>query len=81
MSSFFKAKELPFKITILSTDQKFWNEKKFIEITNRKLAPHVYIDDRSFRFEGHFKGMIEQSEAFNICKTINFVNYFLVQVF
>ena len=60
----FKGKELPFKITILPPDQKFWNEKKNIGITNRKLAAHVYIDDRGMRFEGQFDGLIEQLEQF-----------------
>ena len=63
-SILFQGKELPFQITILPTDQKFWNEKKNIGVTNRKLAAHVYIDDRGFRFEGHFEGMIEQLEIF-----------------
>ena len=63
-TTLFLGKELPFQITILPADQKFWNEKKNIGVTNRKLAAHVYIDDRGFRFEGHFEGMIEQLEQF-----------------
>lgn len=63
-SILFQGKELPFKITILPPDQKFWNEKKNIGISNRKLAAHVYIDDRGFRFEGHFDGIIDQLEVF-----------------
>lgn len=63
-SVLFQGKELPFKITMLPPDQKFWNEKKNIGITNRKLAAHVYIDDRGMRFEGHFELMIEQLELF-----------------
>ena len=63
-SVLFQGKELPFKITILPPEQKFWNEKKNIGITNRKLAAHVYIDDRGLRFEGHFEGMIDLLENF-----------------
>jgi len=54
----FQGKELPFQITILPTDQKFWNDKRNIGVTNRKLAAHVYLDDRGMRIKGHFEGMI-----------------------
>lgn len=32
----------------------FWNRKNVIGVTNRKLAAHIYIDDRGFKFEGYF---------------------------
>lgn len=32
----------------------FYNDKKIIGITNRKLAAHIYIDDRGYKFEGYF---------------------------
>ena len=54
----FQGKELPFQITILPTDQKFWNDKRNIGVTNRKVAAHVYLDDRGMRIKGHFEGMI-----------------------
>ncbi len=60
----FQGKPLPFSITLLPPEQIFWNERKNIGITNRKLGAQVYIDDRGFRFEGHFEGMIDQLELF-----------------
>ncbi|MCZ2100092.1 MAG: hypothetical protein LC107_00975 [Chitinophagales bacterium] len=59
----FQGKALPFKITILSPETKFWNSKKNLGITNRKIAAHVYIDDRGMRFDGNFDGMLEQLEV------------------
>ncbi|MCZ2337557.1 MAG: hypothetical protein LC127_05020, partial [Chitinophagales bacterium] len=62
-NTLFEGKEMPFKITILSSKARFWNAKKNIGITNRKIAAHVYIDDRGMRFEGSFEGMLEQLEV------------------
>lgn len=61
----FQGKELPFKITVIAPDQKFWNEKKNIGITNRKMAAHIYLDDRGLKFEGIFENLIEQMSGFN----------------
>lgn len=36
----FQGKELPFKITVLDPNVVFWNVKKNIGITNRKVAAH-----------------------------------------
>lgn len=33
---------------------QFWNKKKVLGITNRKLAATVYLDDRAVCFEGKF---------------------------
>ena len=40
------------KCKIISKKQKFWNEKKFIGITNIKLPAQVYIDDRAYKYKG-----------------------------
>lgn len=60
----FQGKELPFKITVLDPSIKFWNAKKNIGITNRKIAAHVYLDDRGLRFEGNFDGLIDEIQDF-----------------
>lgn len=60
----FEGKELPFSVEILPSYQKFWNKKKALGITNKKLAAHIYIDDRGFKFEGSFDGLIDQLEGF-----------------
>lgn len=60
----FRGKELPFEVTVIPPHQKFWNNKKNLGITNRKIAAHVYLDDRGIRFEGTFEGMIDQIENF-----------------
>jgi hypothetical protein len=52
-----------FRISVLSVGLKFWNAKKNIGITNRKIAAHFYIDDRGLRFEGSFEGLTEQLEV------------------
>ena len=31
--------------------EKFWNHKKIIGVTNRKLAAHIYLDDRALKFD------------------------------
>jgi len=39
---------------IIPENQIFWNKKGVIGITNRKLAAHIYIDDRGYTFKGYF---------------------------
>lgn len=50
---------------VLSRRTKFWNNtQRVIGITNRKLAAHVYIDDRAIRFEGNFDSIQETIDNF-----------------
>lgn len=42
----------------------FWNYKKVIGITNRKLPAQIYIDDRGYKFEGSFNGLLEEIQEF-----------------
>jgi hypothetical protein len=62
-SKLFQGKELPFLVTIIPTGQKFWNVRKNLGITNRKMAAHVYLDDRAVRFEGRFEGLTNYIET------------------
>jgi hypothetical protein len=39
---------------ILVNPGTFFNNKKLIGITNKKLAAHIYIDDRGYTFKGYF---------------------------
>lgn len=39
---------------ILVNPGTFYNNKKLVGITNKKLAAHIYIDDRGYKFEGTF---------------------------
>lgn len=36
----------------VSNDKTFWNDLKYIGVTNRKLPAQLYIDDRAYRYEG-----------------------------
>lgn len=60
----FRDREQPFSITVVKSGQTFWNVKKNIGITNKKMAAHVYLDDRGMRFEGSFEGLVDQLEKF-----------------
>lgn len=42
------------KFQLIPQGTVFWNKKGVIGITNTKLAAHIYIDDRGFKFEGRF---------------------------
>ena len=35
---------------MLNPDEKFWNQKGVLGITNRKIPASIYIDDRGLRF-------------------------------
>jgi len=48
---------LPCKV--MQPNERFWNSKSVIGITNRKIAAHVYLDDRGLRFEGRFDGLLD----------------------
>ena len=65
----FQNKELPFEITLIPNDveKPFWSKKKNLGITNRKLAAHIYIDDRAFKFEGNYDGLMKEVEGFEVC--------------
>lgn len=53
----FTVKRIPFW-------KKFWNEKGVVGITRRKIAAHVYIDDRALNFKGDWNETIQQAMAF-----------------
>lgn len=36
----------------ISDNEKFWNDTKFIGVTNKKLPAQLYIDDRAFCYKG-----------------------------
>lgn len=36
----------------ISNDKTFWNNLKFIGVTNRKLPAQLYIDDRAYKYDG-----------------------------
>jgi len=61
----FQGKELPFEITqIPFSHGVFWNKKKNLGITNRKLAADVYLDDRAMLFTGSYHNLSEQIANF-----------------
>lgn len=35
---------------IIKEDTKFWNDLKFIGVTNKKLPAQLYIDDRAYKY-------------------------------
>lgn len=59
----YQGKDLPFQVTIIPYGQKFWNVRKNLGITNRKIAAHVYLDDRAVRFDGQFEGLTNTIES------------------
>lgn len=63
-ATLFQNKDLPFEITIIPNDveKPFWNKKKNLGITNRKLAAHIYIDDRAYKFTGKFDNLLTELE-------------------
>ena len=36
----------------ISNDKTFWNDLKYIGVTNRKLPAQLYIDDRAYKYTG-----------------------------
>lgn len=46
------AKRYGYSCKVIPFWKKFWNEKHVLGITRRKLAAHVYVDDRALKFEG-----------------------------
>lgn len=44
--------------------KKFWNERRVLGITRRKLAAHVYVDDRALKFEGDWAKTIQDIITF-----------------
>lgn len=49
------SKKLPLlRFEIIPDSQTFWNKKGVIGITQKKLAAHIYIDDRGYTFKGYF---------------------------
>lgn len=52
---------------ILVNPGTFYNNKKLVGITNKKLAAHIYIDDRGYKFEGTFPDV----EAFKTYQETN----------
>lgn len=40
------------KAEVISADNGFFNDCKYVGITNRKIAAQLYIDDRAYRYEG-----------------------------
>lgn len=36
----------------ISNNETFWNDLKYIGVTNRKLPAQLYIDDRAYKYDG-----------------------------
>ena len=36
----------------VSKDKTFWNDLKYIGVTNKKLPAQLYIDDRAYKYDG-----------------------------
>jgi predicted secreted acid phosphatase len=49
-----KKQKAPFKFRkVRKKERNFWNELNVVGVTNRKLAAHIYIDDRGFLFQNN----------------------------
>ena len=36
----------------VNKDKSFWNDLKYIGVTNKKLPAQLYIDDRAYKYDG-----------------------------
>lgn len=60
----FKYPKFGFTVEIIPWYKKFWNKKKVLGITKRKLPAMAYIDDRAIKFNGLWQTTIGEIADF-----------------
>jgi len=60
----FRWPKFNFTIEIIPFWVKFWNKKKVLGITQRKLPAMVYVDDRAMRFNGDWNDILSGMPEF-----------------